>query len=140
LTPFSEAVATCAGDYASRLNIEPPERRRKKPLPPPDTPEGIRARAIEATRPAAVAEVHRRTCRAGNDADHVARYCVSMHPENPDEWKAVFENVHRDAAALVHELKCTIHKLAIRLFHDSEITLPGDPGHDEYFSGTVAGE
>ena len=139
LSATATAIATAAGDHGGRLGFAAPARRRRR-LPPPETAEGIRARAVEASRPEAVSAVHCRAIRHGTDAERVARFAVSRNPENPDEWKELFDHVHAEAAALVKELRGEIYKLAVTLFHCGRAEIPGNPAHDEYFSGAVAGE
>jgi hypothetical protein len=140
LLPFAEAVATAAGAYGERLPFPPPARRRRPPLPPAETAAGMRARAVREIESEVAEKSHRLAMAAGTDPEAVARYCVSTHPGEPDEWRDAFNRVHAEARRVTWELRDTIRAVAVRLFHHGRVELPGDPEHERFFSGAVAGE
>ena len=140
LTPFQSAVATAAGDHAARLPFDAPARRRRPRQPSHTTAAGIRARAAAAAAEDALAHSVRRVCETGNDADFVARYCISTHPENPDEWRFAFDAVHADSRRLVWELRDEIHRIATMLFHRGAVTIPGNPEDDAFFAQGAEGQ
>jgi hypothetical protein len=135
LSPFAGAVATAAGVYGERLAFDPPRRRRRPQLPPSTTADGLRQRAAREIGAVAAVDQHRQAIAAGTDADRVARYCISMHPDDPTEWRGYFDRVHAEAGRLVWQLRAEIERSARRLFHTGEVTLRGDPDHDAIFAG-----
>jgi hypothetical protein len=132
LSAFDYAVAVAAGEHAERLPFDAPKRRRRLPLPPAETAEGIRARAVRVVQ-AEVAETSHRGAMA--DCETVARYSISLHPGEPSEWVAAHARVHDAAKRLTWEHRDTIRAVALTLFHRGSVTLPGDPAHEEYFAG-----
>jgi hypothetical protein len=135
LSAFAGAVATAAGVYGERLAFDPPRRRRRPPLPPATTASGLRQRAAVEIGAVAAVDQHRQAIAAGTDADRVARYCIALHADAPDEWRGCYDRVHEEAGRLVWELRAEIERSARRLFNTGEITLPGDPDHDAIFAG-----
>jgi hypothetical protein len=140
LSAFDDAVATAAGSYGEGLPFPPPARRRRPALPPAETAEGIRARAVRVAEADTAERHHRRAMAAGTDPVSVARYCISLHSADPDEWRDAFNRVHAEARRAVWEHRDEIRRVAVRLFHRGSVTLPGDPEHDSYFQngGAVA--
>ena len=139
LTPFADAVATAAGAHGAKLPFDSPARRRRPPLPPLETAEGIRARAVRKTEAEIAEKSHNRAMATGTDAETVARFCISLHPGAPQEWVAAYARVHDAARCAVWAHRDEIRRVAIRLFHRGAATLKGDPQDDEAFaSGAVA--
>jgi len=136
LTRFADAVASAAGTYGEESPFEAPARRRRPPLPPAETADGIRARAArQCNEEAAQANF----AGARSDDEAVAAYCISLHPGDPDEWVAAHARVHDEAKRLTWDLRDEIKRVAMTLFHRGKVTLKGDPEHDQIFAaGAVA--
>jgi hypothetical protein len=140
LSAFAHAVATAAGEYAERLPFDAPARRYRPLLPPVETAAGVRERAVREAESNLAEQSHRRAMAAGTDPERVARFCISMHPGEPQEWVAAHTRVHDEARRAACEHRDEIRRCAVRLFHRGAVTLPGDFEHERFFSGVVAGE
>jgi hypothetical protein len=140
MSAFAYAVSTAAGGHAEKLPFPPPARRRRPPLPPAETAEGVRARAVRATEAEIAEKSHRRAMATGTDAEAVARYCISLHPGEPQEWVAAFNRVHAEARRVTWEHRNEIKRVAATLFHAGRVELRGDPEHERFFQngGAVA--
>lgn len=133
LTPFNSAAVSAAGIYGEKLAaiFPAPARRRRPPMPPPGfTAARIRAEAAKESAEKAAREGY---ARGNNDDEQIARFCISLHPESPDEWRMAFDRVHATARQAVWEHQAEIQRLALKLFHSGYVEIAGDPEQDDFF-------
>ncbi len=144
LSHSGEAAATAAGQYGGKLiRFFPAPRRRPIRLPPKDTTEAKRARALREVQAEAARLLRKQALTTGSDEKQVARFCIYFNLTDPKDWTWRFRRIHATARLEVWRHRHEIRKAAVTLFHEGEIVIPGDPEHETFFSrlhGAAGGE
>lgn len=130
LTPFKYAVMTAAGDHGGMLPLRPPKRRRR-PVVHKKTSTQIEISAMREVNDKLLKTTIK---NALPDVDCVAQYCITLHPGDPDEWKAAFERIHAEARRVVFEHRDAINRVAQILYHRGEVIISGNEEDEKFLA------